>query len=457
MKKFSFFSLLMLLGCLTMNAITYTGPVKVEGGLVEGVVEDGVEIFKGIPFAAPPVGDLRWKAPQPVQPWRGILICDKFAKAPLQKDQARHPKGWKNVEEMNPATSEDCLYLNIWTPEKRGSEKLPVMIWIYGGGFHVGATDGPVYRGDVYANKGVVMVSIPYRLGVFGYLAHPELSKGSGHGSGNYALMDQLAGIKWVKDNIAAFGGDPNNITVFGQSAGSRSIQGLICSPLSEGLFQKAIPQSGCAIRTDAKCLPLNENEKLGKDFFESIGITNLDQMRAIDGVALQSAYENSEYFPKFRPSVDGYVLREEMMDATRDGHYLDIDYMIGYTKDDVPAANFPVTIGGWADNQVNNLGRRPVYVYSFDHPQPPLPGKENVADEFGAKGVVHSAELPYMFGQVKLSTRPMQKEDFELADRMSTYWTNFAKYGNPNGPKSNEWEPYSSSNPNVFHLDVKK
>lgn len=447
----------MLLGSFAMNAITYTQPVKVEGGLVEGVIENGVEVFKGIPFAAPPVGNLRWKAPQPVQPWRGILMCDKFAKAPLQKDQARHPKGWKNIEEMNPATSEDCLYLNIWTPEKRGSEKLPVMIWIYGGGFHVGATDGPVYRGDVYADKGVVMVSIPYRLGVFGYLAHPELSKESGHGSGNYALMDQLAGIKWVKDNIAAFGGDPNNITVFGQSAGSRSIQGLICSPLSEGLFQKAIPQSGCAIRTDAKCLPLNENEKLGKDFFESLGITNLDQMRAIDGVALQSAYENSEYFPKFRPSVDGYVLREEMMDATRDGHYLDIDYMIGYTKDDVPAANFPVTIGAWADNQVNNLGRRPVYVYSFDHPQPPLPGKENVPDEFGAKGVVHSAELPYMFGQVKLSTRPMQKEDFELADRMSTYWTNFAKYGNPNGPEAGEWEPYSKSNPNVFHLDVKK
>lgn len=457
MKKISLFSLLMLLGCFAMNAITYTQPVKVEGGLVEGVVENGVEIFKGIPFAAPPVGNLRWKAPQPVQPWRGILICDKFAKAPLQKDQARHPKEWKNIDEMNPATSEDCLYLNVWTPEKRGTKKLPVMVWIYGGGFHVGATDGPVYRGDVYANKGVVMVSIPYRLGIFGYLAHPELSLESGHGSGNYALMDQLAGIKWVKDNIAAFGGDPDNITVFGQSAGSRSIQGLICSPLSEGLFQRAIPQSGCAIRTDAKCLPLSENEKLGKDFFETIGITNLEQMRAMDGVDLQSAYENSKYFPKFRPSVDGYVLREEMMDATREGHYLDIDYMIGYTKDDVPAANFPVTIGAWADNQVNNLGRRPVYVYSFDHPQPPLPGKENMADEFGAKGVVHSAELPYMFGQVKLSTRPMKKEDFELADRMSTYWTNFAKYGNPNGPDSGEWVPYSKSNPNVFHLDVKK
>lgn len=441
-----------LLSSFAAHAITYTQPVKVEGGLVEGVIEDGVEVFKGIPFAAPPVGDLRWKAPQPVEPWRGVLLCDQFAKAPLQKEQARKPKGWKNVGEMNSAMSEDCLYLNVWTPEKRDGEKLPVMVWIYGGGFHVGATDGPVYRGDVYAKKRVVMVSIPYRLGVFGYLAHPELSKESGHGSGNYAFMDQLAGLQWVKDNIAAFGGDPDNITVFGQSAGSRSIQGLICSPLSEGLFQRAIPQSGCAIRTDAICLPLSENEALGKAFFESLGITNIEQMRAIDGVTLQAAYETSAYFPKFRPSIDGYVLREEMMDATRAGRYLDIDYMIGYTKDDVPAADFPTTIGLWADNQVNNLGRRPVYVYSFDHPQP----GESEEDSFGAKGVIHSAELPYMFGQVKLSTKPMTKQDYELADRMSTYWTNFAKYGNPNGKKDGEWKPFTKTAPNVFHLDVK-
>ena len=456
MKKKLLIVLSMLLGSFAAQAVPFTQPVKVTGGLVEGVIEDGVEIFKGIPFAAPPVGALRWKAPQPVEPWRGVLVCDEFAKAPLQKEQARHPKGWKNTDEMNPATSEDCLYLNIWTPEKKEKEKLPVMVWIYGGGFHVGATDGPVYRGDTYAKKGVIMVSIPYRLGVFGYLAHPELSRESGHGSGNYAFMDQLAGIKWVKDNIAAFGGDPDNITVFGQSAGSRSIQGLICSPLSKGLFQRAIPQSGCAIRTDAKCLPLNENEALGKAFFESLGITNLDQMRALDGVSLQTAYENSKFFPKFRPSIDGYVLHEEMMDATRAGHYLDIDYMIGYTKDDVPAANFPVTIDAWADNQVNKLDRRPVYVYSFDHPQPSLPGTNDKPDAFGARGVVHSAELPYMFGQVKLSARPMKKEDYELADRMSTYWTNFAKYGNPNGSKDGEWKAYSKSNPTVFHLDVK-
>ncbi len=181
---------------------------------------------KAFLFAAPPVGDLRWKAPQPVNSWSGVMVCDEFAPAPLQQEGARHPKGWNNTDEINPTMSEDCLYLNVWTPAKKSEKPLPVMVWIYGGGFHVGATDLPAYRGDAIANEDVIMVSIPYRLGVFGYAAHPELSKESGHGSGNYAIADQIAGIKWVKDNIAAFGGDPENITVFGQSAGSRSIQG---------------------------------------------------------------------------------------------------------------------------------------------------------------------------------------------------------------------------------------
>ena len=174
-----------------------------------------------------------------------------------------------------------------------------------------------------------------------------------------------------------------------------------------------------------------------------------------MDAVELQRAYEASPYFSKFRPAIDGYLITEDFNDSARGGRYMDIDYMIGYTKDDVPKANFPKSIGDWADNQVNNLGRRPVYVYSFDHPQPEDP-KNPRKDEFGAKGAIHSAELPYMFGQVGLSSLPMQKEDFELADRMVTYWTNFAKYGNPNGDKAGEWAPYTKDNANVFHLDVK-
>lgn len=457
MKKIVAFLVFAAIALSNVMAQNYTSPVKVEGGFVRGIVEEGIAVYKGIPFAVPPVGDLRWKAPQPVQSWRGVLTCDRFAQAPLQKDNARHPKVWKNIAEMSTSTSEDCLYLNIWTPEKKSEKPLPVMVWIYGGGFQLGATDGPVYRGDAYARKGVIMVSIAYRLGVFGYLAHPELSRESGHGSGNYGLYDQIAGLKWVKENISAFGGDPNNITVFGQSAGSRSIQGIICSTQADGLFQRAIPQSGCAIRDDAKCLPLNQNEAIGKAFFESIGVTNLEQMRAIDGDKLQTLYEKSAYFAKFRPAIDGYLVTEDFNDATKGGRYLDIDYMIGYTKDDVPLANFPKAIDNWASNQVNKLGRRPVYVYSFDHPQPEDPKKIITKDEFGTTGAVHSAELPYMFGQIKNSTKPMKKEDYELAERMVTYWTNFAKYGNPNGIGETEWKAYSKDNSYVFHLDVKQ
>ena len=437
-------------------AQTRTAPVKVEGGMIEGVVIDGVNTYLGIPFAAPPVGELRWKKPQPVQPWQGVRFCDRFAPAPMQNMNVRRPKVWKNVAEMNPTTSEDCLYLNVFAPAKKSDKLYPVMVWIYGGGFQQGATDGPVYRGNKYAKEGVIMVSIAYRLGVFGFLAHPELSKESGHGSGNYGLYDQLAGLRWVKENIAAFGGDPNNVTVFGQSAGSRSIQGLLCGKGTESLFQRAIPQSGCAIRDDAKCLTLNENEALGKAFFESMGITNLEGMRAVDAVTLQQTYQNSAFMTKFRPAIDGSLIVEDFNDATLGGRYLDIDYMIGYTKDDVPKANFPKSVGAWADNQVINLGRRPIYVYSFDHPQPEDPNNPT-KDSFGAQGAVHSAELPYMFGQVELSTKPMKKEDYELAERMVKYWTNFAKYGNPNGLTAGDWKPYTKDNQYVHHLDVNK
>lgn len=457
MRKISLFFVAIAMSCSTF-AQTYTEPIAVEGGMVRGIINDNVTVYCGIPFAAPPVGDLRWKTPQPVLPWQGVLTCDRFAPAPTQRETARYPKGWRNTNEMNTSCSEDCLYLNIWTPSKKSEKPLPVMIWIFGGGFHIGGTDGPVYRGDAYAKRGVIMVSIAYRLGVFGYLAHPELSKESGHGSGNYALYDQMAGIKWVKENIAAFGGDPNNITVFGQSAGSRSIQGIICSTQANKLFQRAILQSGCAIRDDAKCLPLIENEALGKSFFESIGITNLKQMRQIDAVTLEKLYEKSAFIPKFRPAIDGYLITEDFNDATIAGRYMDIDYMIGYTKDDVPKANFPKSIGAWADNQVDNLRRRPIYVYSYDHPQPkdPKTSPKEGGDEFGASGVVHSAELPYMFGQVHNSTKPMTKEDFELSERMVTYWTNFAKYGNPNDKNTVEWKAYTKEIRNVHHLNIK-
>src|SRR6266568_2240155 len=222
--------------CPTLSQIQ---TVQVTGGKLQGVVKDGVASFKGIPFAAPPIGELRWKPPQPVKPWSGIRKADAFGPAPMQ---IRAPSlllgGWSRV-------SEDCLYLNVWTPARRADEKLPVMVWIYGGGFIIGMTSMPLYDGTKLAQKGVVMVSLAYRVGPFGFLAHPELSRESGKGSGCYGLQDQVAGLRWVKDNIARFGGDPSRVTIFGESAGGIAVSMLAASPAAKGLFHRAISENG--------------------------------------------------------------------------------------------------------------------------------------------------------------------------------------------------------------------
>ncbi|HDZ15161.1 MAG TPA: carboxylesterase family protein, partial [Pricia sp.] len=209
------------------------GQVKIADGTVQGLVQDSLTIFKGIPFASPPLGDLRWKAPQPVKSWEGVKQTTEFASAPIQGNDQN-------------GKSEDCLYLNVWTPTTSPEEKIPVLVWIYGGGFSFGATSEPVYDGATLAKKGVILVSIAYRVGQIGFLAHPELSaENADNVSGNYGILDQIAGLKWVKDNIAAFGGDPEKVTIFGESAGGISVSMLCASPLAKGLFQGAISQSG--------------------------------------------------------------------------------------------------------------------------------------------------------------------------------------------------------------------
>ncbi|HSL86030.1 MAG TPA: carboxylesterase family protein, partial [Bacteroidales bacterium] len=213
--------------------------VRVEGGRVEGVEENGITVFKGIPFAAPPVGDLRWKPPQPVKRWKGVLKADRFAPACPQFQ--RIMPGMTPVE-----TSEDCLYLNVWTPAQSSGERLPVMVWIYGGGFSMGSTSVPLYSGENLARMGVVVVSVAYRIGPLGFMAHPGLTAESEHNaSGNYGLLDQIAGLRWVQKNITAFGGDPSTVTIFGESAGAISVSILAASPLAKGLFRGAISQSG--------------------------------------------------------------------------------------------------------------------------------------------------------------------------------------------------------------------
>src|SRR5688500_15628645 len=281
----------------------------VSGGRVSGVVTNGIAAFKGIPFAAPPVGDLRWKSPQPVPAWTGVRAVTSFAPGCVQDVSLAKLFGAPD------AVSEDCLYLNVWTPAKAGSERLPVMVWIYGGSFTSGMTSIPAYDGAPLAEKGVVLVSVAYRVGAFGFLAHPELRQESGKGSGNYGLQDQIAGLRWVKDNIARFGGDPNRVTIFGESAGGMSVSMLAASPLAKGLFHRAISQSGGHVgpaRTGAiagaASPPLEVAEGIGQVFLKSLGASDLaaarqlpaERIRAAGGPALQGA---------FWPVFDGDVL----------------------------------------------------------------------------------------------------------------------------------------------------
>src|SRR5947209_7312130 len=253
-------------------------PIKIEGGLISGTPGWGwgIREYLGIPFAAPPAGNLRWRPPQPVVAWHGVRAADRFSAACMQRALNPNSGSW-NRGLIN--TSEDCLYLNVWTPASSASERLPVLVWIYGGGGVSGSTAEPVYDGNAIAKKGVVVVSMNYRVNVFGWFAHPELTKESPHhASGNYGSLDQLAGIQWVKNNIAQFGGDPSKITIWGESGGSRSVNFLAASPLLKGLVRGAIAESHT---TFGRMLPLAEAEANGVKFANSIGKTSLADLRA--------------------------------------------------------------------------------------------------------------------------------------------------------------------------------
>ena len=308
------------------------GLVAVTGGLVQGVVEDGMMIFKGIPFAAPPVGDLRWKAPQPVIPWEGVRDASNFGPSPLSS--MGFPKD----------ASEDCLYLNVWTPAKSAKDKLPVMVWIYGGGFSMGTSS--FYDGAPIAREGVVLVTINYRVGKLGYFAHPALSaENPQHVSGNYGILDQIAALQWVQDNIAAFGGDPAKVTIFGESAGGISVSMLCASPLAKGLFRGAISQSGSSFGPiRPKSYPgenmksLAQAEKEGAEYGESVGATTAEALRALDPAELsrQTVVTGGAW-----PCVDGYVIPDDQYKMYEAGNYNDVALLIGYNADEGDSFGF--------------------------------------------------------------------------------------------------------------------
>lgn len=427
--------------------------LTIEGGQIQGVLTDSsnVMVYKGIPYAAPPVGDLRWKKPQPVVAWEGVKVADTWGPAAMQ---AKHQEGQFYTKEFywqgDPEMSEDCLYLNVWAPAGtvgKTDAKLPVAMWIHGGAYMGGYGYEVTMDGDDWARHGVILVTINYRLGILGFLSHPLLAEEDpDHISGNYGTYDQAAALKWIHDNIAQFGGDPDNITVFGQSAGAQSVKTMVVSPQTKGLVSKAIIQSIGGIGEAFQWMTEEQYEKIGKDIMDAGGLTTLEQMRSASYDDLMAAYSkyvaDTKQFLMLSPHLDGHLLTTDFTTAAMQNQIADIPYIIGHTANDI----FP-TLGD-ADNRFcevrDSIGAYKAYEYSFNRR---LPGDDN--------GAFHSSELWYTFHTLKNSWRPFTKSDYDLSDQMVDYWTNFAKTGNPNADGQNTWRAYTKADPFVIQFDV--
>jgi para-nitrobenzyl esterase len=456
--------------------------VRIESGLVSGVKSKSSDVvaFKGVPFAAPPIGELRWKAPQPAQHWQGTKKCDAFGPSPMQAKPV--PFGVYTPEFLIPEQpiSEDCLYLNVWTKAKQG-EKKPVFVWIYGGGFTSGGTAVPIYDGEAMAKKGIIFVSVNYRVGVFGFLAHPGLTKESPNkASGNYGLLDQVAALKWLKKNIAAFGGDPDNVTIDGQSAGSMSVNCLVASPVAKGLFNKAIAESGSFMITNPmlKSNNLEGAEQQGLKLAEAVHVSSLEALRKVP------AEELMKIPGRYSPIIDGYVLPKPVSEIFAEGNENHVPVLTGWNADESFVASFKkkdefikqakeqygaeadkflkyypantdeeamrsqvkisrdmiFAMSGykWATVQ-SRRGKAPVYVYYFSRKLPATP-------DFVKYGAFHTGEVAYVMDNLKFLNRPWEPADHELAGLMSAYWVNFITGGNPNGKGLAAWPKYNTT-----------
>ena len=455
MKKSSLFILICMLLTFVSCKERDSNPVlNIEGGQIMGVQTptEGVIAYKGIPFAAPPVGDLRWKEPQAVVPWEGVKVADKYGDAAEQvtwDPESFYGKEWRASGSV--PFSEDCLYLNVWTPAAgQTDKKLPVAMWIHGGGYREGfAFEPEMDGGEYWASKGVILVSVTYRLGVIGFFSHPLLAAESPHGvSGNYGLMDQAAALKWIHDNIAQFGGDPNNIMVFGQSAGAGSVQSLCASPISKILISKAISMSGGGLSTGFRMgsSSLDTAQAANKSFMDYFKKTTLEEMRALSFDELTQMAKDYSAATKKRvfwgPIVDKYFLDGSFSDEALAGKIADIPYMFGYTANDL--MDMTKAIGDFCALRAKKSDK-PAFAYEFARA---LPGDSS--------GAFHSSDLWYIFHSMSHSWRPFNDGDKELSAKMVDYWTNFAKYGNPNGEGNGVWTPYTTKDPKYMILDVK-
>jgi len=447
--------------------------VQLDSGLISGV--DGV--FRGIPYAAPPVGNLRWREPQPVAHWDGVRKADQFGAICMQPA----PRGATSAPNM----SEDCLFLNVWTAASSANDRRPVMVWIHPGGYQTGSGSTPGYDGEALAKKGVVLVTINYRLGVFGFFSHPELTKESEHhASGNYALMDQAAALGWVQKNIAAFGGDPQRVTVFGDSAGSSSIANLMGSPRAKGLFQRAVGESGAWMGLSlTPGRTLAEAEQAGVKIAEGLQAPTLDQLRAKPAEDLLKAGRAGG------PVIDGWFLPEDV-GAVFAGHKQnDLPLLVGSNQDEgtfflqpTTAAKFmersrmrygdqadaflklypagtdeeanasqlaafrdelAFVMRVWARAQTKT-GQSNAFLYYFTH-QPPPPVGATSRGGFGS-GATHGSEAQYIFGNL-LAPRAWTDLDHQVSEMLSSYWVNFATNGDPNGKGLAKWPAFDDRN----------
>jgi para-nitrobenzyl esterase len=463
-------------------------PVRTESGLVSGVPgkDTTITVFKGIPYAEPPVGKLRWTAPRPAQHWQGVRKADHFTEGCPQ-----------NFPKLGTPMNEDCLYLNVWTPAKSSSAALPVIVWIHGGGLVVGAAREPLFDGEELAKKGIVVVTLDYRLGVLGFFAHPELTKESPHhASGDYGFLDELAALEWIHHNIAAFGGDPNKVTIFGQSAGALSVNALVASPLAKGLFRAGISESGgVGAGFDRTKMPsLEESEKAGVEFAKTMGAASLDALRAIPA---QKLLQDSR-FPE--PNVDGWFFPASIETIYKSGKQNKVPMLLGSNSDEgqhfirsvLSARDFAERArkdyGADADKFLKlypsdsdqsakvsqqhefadkaavaecNLagyvvrGGAKAYLYYFSYldkggynSEPPSLGLTLGAD--------HGAELPYVFGLLSHWKTTVPENDLKLQTIVMSYWTNFVKTLNPNGPGLPDWNSYKENDDAVMVLDQK-
>ena len=416
-----------------MSEKVYPRPLRrtqIATGQVEGIRGNNPRftIYKGIPYAAPPVGELRWKKPQPPAAWEGIRRCTEFSPASHQCERWGDGDTWADdFCQYEPVRSEDCLYLNVWTPAAEGEHDLPVFVWYHGGAFANGNGAEIHIDGEGYCKRGIVFVSVNYRLGALGYLAHPELSAESpDHVSGNYGLYDQIAALTWVKENIEAFGGDPNCITIGGQSAGAGTCLELCVSPLTEGLFQRMIIQSGFICSGQSNCVPpsMKEGEDYGVSFAREYGCTSIEEMRQIPAEEFGKDQGMMVGRP-FLPLNDGIALTEAFIDTMEAGRHRNVDVMMGNTSGewgvDPEHLLLPDTIR--MGQLQKELGRSPAYLYCFTRG---LPGPDD-------PGAIHGAEQWYEFETLMRGWRPFTGEDFDLAVKLTDYFAAFIRTGDPN------------------------